>query len=635
MTDRKEDALHRLKRLCDVVDLTTNCEAIEDNTLRSSCWLELGEWQMEEHVTPTSFLPTKLLLEVLSNFKRATIMDGGYKAWHNWALVNFRVAQQMNEAEDPSETRSKRNPRPLSQKNHVIAAIKAFVRAISLGTKRWSASVQQDMLNFLTCLFQYGEQSAIAGIINDCVESVPIETWLGVLPQLLARIHIKSPSIRSVLHPLLVRLGEKHAQAMMYPLSVLLKSPVTERQAAAESLMNSLRSHSSALVEEALMVSSEFIRVAILWLETWHEALDEASRLYFGEGNVSGMLDLLVPLHEQSENGAETRREIDFVNTFGLDLAEANRHLKEYVRLITERGDSIPTGTNATGPCDDAGRHVPQNEKAETAINKAWDIYYYVFRSVNKQLPTLTKLELSDCSPALCKARGLELGIPGSYRVDGSYVKIDRFIPNVQIISSKQRPRKIALRGSDGRDYVFLLKGHEDLRQDERVMQLFGLVNALLERDRQTKKHDLRIQRYAVSPLSHNAGLVGWVPHTDTLHSLIRDYRQSKRVPLNLEHRDMLRIAPDYDQLTVMQKVEVFIEALKKSAGKGNDLYDILWLKSTNSEQWLERRSRYTRSLAVMSMVGYVLGLGDRHPSNLMLDKLSGRILHIDFGTLT
>jgi FKBP12-rapamycin complex-associated protein len=33
-----------------------------------------------------------------------------------------------------------------------------------------------------------------------------------------------------------------------------------------------------------------------------------------------------------------------------------------------------------------------------------------------------------------------------------------------------------------------------------------------------------------------------------------------------------------------------------------------------------------------MSMVVYILGLGDRHPSNLMLDRLSGKILHIDFG---
>jgi hypothetical protein len=45
------------------------------------------------------------------------------------------------------------------------------------------------------------------------------------------------------------------------------------------------------------------------------------------------------------------------------------------------------------------------------------------------------------------------------------------------VIPSKQRPRKITARGEDGLDYVFLLKGHEDLRQDERVMQLFGQVH--------------------------------------------------------------------------------------------------------------------------------------------------------------
>lgn len=77
-------------------------------------------------------------------------------------------------------------------------------------------------------------------------------------------------------------------------------------------------------------------------------------------------------------------------------------------------------------------------------------------------------------------------------------------------------------------------------------------------------------------------------------------------------------------------QVEVFDFALGSTSG--DDLHKVLWLKSRNSEMWLDRRTNYTRSLAVMSMVGYLLGLGDRHPSNLMLDRYSGKLLHIDFG---
>ena len=630
LTDRKDEAVDRMSRLCDVVDMVSHCQRTGMHSLRASCWLELGEWRIEEMTVPGQPLVEDLQVEVLCNFKRAVTMDPqGYKAWHAWALLNYRLAVQLNEREDirgTSLSKKRGGPSSSAQRNHVTTAIRSFGKAITLGTKRWSASVQQDMLNLLTCLFRYGEQASIAELVRECVATVTIDTWLGVLPQLLARIHIKSPPIRTVLNKLLVRLGAKHPQALIYPLSVLLKSPVNERKVAAELLMNSLRSHSSALVEEALMVSSELIRVAILWREIWHEGLEEASRLYYAESNVDDMLDLLVPLHEKIERGAETHQENDFINSFGQELAQAHAHLKDYISLVNEDRSNVATGSETDSP---SGR---LRQMADAAMNKAWDVYYMVFRRINKRIPALTKLELDQCSPALSCARSLELGVPGSYRVDGTYVKIEKFISSVQVINSKQRPRKITIRGSDGNDYIFLLKGHEDLRQDERVMQLFGLVNALLERDRQTKKHDLRIQRYAIAPLSHNCGLVGWVPHTDTLHVLIRDYRSSKKIPLNLEHREMLKIAPDYDLLTVMQKVEVFTDALSRTTGKGNDLYEILWLKSTNSEEWLERRTKYTRSLAVMSMVGYILGLGDRHPSNLMLDKLSGRVLHIDLG---
>lgn len=361
--DRRDEAMLRLSNLCDVVDMVYHCENISDTSLRVGCWLELGEWKLRLAESPeTSHISEPLQADVLTAFKRATLLDDcGYRAFHAWALLNFRIAIQISEDVDDLDRAS--NDTLKSVQNHVVAAVKGFVNAICQGTKKWCASVQQDLLNLLTCLFRFGNVQDIAPVINDSIGAIAIEAWLGVLPQLLARIHMKDPSIRAVLHPLLTRLGEKHPQALMYPLSVLMKSPVAERKHSAESLMNSLKNHSSELVGEALMVSSELIRVAILWLETWHEGLEDASRLWFGEGNVAAMLDLLRPLHEIIENGPETSRETEFLNSFGADLEKAHLHIKDYIMHIRESGSTIPTGNQPS---------VPQNEEAETAMNKAW-----------------------------------------------------------------------------------------------------------------------------------------------------------------------------------------------------------------------------------------------------------------------
>lgn len=61
-----------------------------------------------------------------------------------------------------------------------------------------------------------------------------------------------------------------------------------------------------------VQVSEELIRVAILWHEMWHEGLEEASRLYFGERNVKGMFAVLEPLHAMMERGPQTLKETSF-----------------------------------------------------------------------------------------------------------------------------------------------------------------------------------------------------------------------------------------------------------------------------------------------------------------------------------
>lgn len=39
----------------------------------------------------------------------------------------------------------------------------------------------------------------------------------------------------------------------------------------------------------------------------------------------------------------------------------------------------------------------------------------------------------------------------------------------------------------------------------------------------------------------------------------------------------------------------------------------------------------YARSTSVMSMVGYIIGLGDRHLDNVLIDLTTGEVVHIDY----
>eukprot|EP01103_Thecamoeba_quadrilineata_P007525 TRINITY_DN17389_c0_g1_i1.p1 TRINITY_DN17389_c0_g1~~TRINITY_DN17389_c0_g1_i1.p1 ORF type:complete len:1008 (-),score=152.93 TRINITY_DN17389_c0_g1_i1:138-3029(-) len=548
------------------------------------------------------------------------VLKTQYKAWHSWALANFEALSMYsrNDGHFPPKYQKQRI------RAHLAPAIVGFFRSIALATPDKSL---QDTLRLLTLWFKYGAQNEYQREVDSLMRegfslseksdpnSTPsrggdlqfprMETheWLiVVIPQLIARIHAQAPSVARLVHDLLASIGRQHPQALVYPLTVASQSQSTSRQQAAASILDTLRRTSNNLVEQAMLVSHELIRIAILWHEMWHEGLEEASRMYFGERNVEGMLSTLLPLHSMVEGGPHTHKEASFTQAFGRELHQAMEYCKRYQR---------------TGK--------------ETDMNQAWDIYYLVFRRLHKQLPQITQIELQYVSPRLLHAHDLDLAVPGTYKSNEPEIRIGSFSPTLAIITSKQRPRKLTIVSRDERrEYVFLLKGHEDLRQDERVMQLFGLVNTLLIEDRETAKKHLAIQRFAVVPLSPNSGLIGWVPHCDTFHALIREYRESRKIQLNIEHRLMMQMSADYDKLSLIQKIEIFQYALDSTSG--HDLSKVLWLKSPSSEVWLDRRTNYTRSLAVMSMVGYILGLGDRHPSNLMLHRYNGNIIHIDFG---
>jgi FKBP12-rapamycin complex-associated protein len=231
------------------------------------------------------------------------------------------------------------------------------------------------------------------------------------------------------------------------------------------------------------------IRCAIVLSEIWNEAIEEASRIYFGQNDAKAMINYLQPYHRMMEQEPETMNEIAFYQGYASDLLEAESWAKRF--LIT---------------------------KSQQDINQAWDIYLGVFRRISPKMKEVTFYEIINIAPKLIESENLDIAVPGTFKSDRKIITIAKFASVLPVLQSKQHPRKMQVYGSDGREYMFLLKGHEDIRQDERVMQLFGLVNTLLSIDPQTNKKDLSIRRYPVIPLSQNTGLIGWVPNCDTLH---------------------------------------------------------------------------------------------------------------------
>ena len=207
-------------------------------------------------------------------------------------------------------------------------------------------------------------------------------------------------------------------------------------------------------------------------------------------------------------------------------------------------------------------------------------------------------------------------------------ITIQSFADDVLVLSSLQRPRKVNVRGSDGKQYSLLCKPKDDLRKDQRLMEFNGVINRALKKDSESSKRRLYIKTYAVIPLSEESGILEWVEGIKPIRDIL----------LNLYARRGTR--PNYNDIrTVLteacaneEHAHLFEERVLSQFPP--TLHE--WFTETYPEPdtWFAARLRYARTAAVMSVTGHVLGLGDRHGENILLQEGTGGVFHVDFNCL-
>ena len=207
-------------------------------------------------------------------------------------------------------------------------------------------------------------------------------------------------------------------------------------------------------------------------------------------------------------------------------------------------------------------------------------------------------------------------------------ITISTFLDEVLVLNSLQRPRKISVRGSDGRVYGLLCKPKDDLRKDQRLMEFNAMINRSLKRDVESSKRRLYIKTYAVTPLNEECGLIEWVDNLKTLRDIVLKIYKQKNVSINYNE---LRLLLD-EACSDPTKIHIFTHTI---LGKFSPVFHEWFVEMfPEPSAWFAARLKYTRSCAVMSMVGHVLGLGDRHGENILFEEGTGGTFHVDFNCL-
>ncbi|KAM6448107.1 serine-protein kinase ATM isoform 1-T2 [Liasis olivaceus] len=211
-------------------------------------------------------------------------------------------------------------------------------------------------------------------------------------------------------------------------------------------------------------------------------------------------------------------------------------------------------------------------------------------------------------------------------------ITIKSFKPQFHLAGGVNLPKIIDCVGSDGQQRRQLVKGRDDLRQDAVMQQVFQMCNTLLQQDAETRKRKLTIRRYKVVPLSQRSGILEWCTGTIPLGEFLinthcsahKRYRPNDYSSIDCQTRMM-----DAKKKSFEEKYTIFMDICQNFQPVFRYFFMERFL---DPAVWFEKRLAYTRSVATSSIVGYILGLGDRHVQNILLDEESAELVHIDLG---
>lgn len=507
---------------------------------------------------------------------------------------------------------------PSSHKDHLHMALEFLEKYDTENKNR--LQMYRNILQYQVNLSRLEVTKIVAKLLNDLkyfdeeefnrfVEDIDYRIWLPFIPQIFSVFTEYYAHAKSII----LKLGKHRLQSIIYPSVVRYLDHAKN----STDIISELRKINVDMVNSVISFVTECKRMTHTWHDLWIQTLAGCRKYLTKTGVKSQKFRILL---EQTYNVTmnalpESRVE----HLFQVQYQSVLQMIYQSLLELSNRADDI------------------SDHELDIAKHKLSDLSHQISRG-----SIFREFNMEDVVPKLLNPEILRnIPIPGFHlhSSEDSLVTVESVNSKVKVLGSKTKPKKIILVGNNGKSYTFLLKGKEDLRLDQRMQQFIRVSNMILKYN--SNDPLLRNRTYDVTPLGKNCGLIEWIEDTQTIFNLYRK-KDSIYKPMDHYYKCLLPILKSENitkqpyPTSVLKKV---FSKCKATLDKESGINPVDTLQrhilfnptQTSINSSFESQRSFIMSTACMSAIGYIVGLGDRHLDNILIDSFTSEVIHIDY----
>uniref|UniRef100_A0A7I4F837 Non-specific serine/threonine protein kinase n=1 Tax=Physcomitrium patens TaxID=3218 RepID=A0A7I4F837_PHYPA len=262
--------------------------------------------------------------------------------------------------------------------------------------------------------------------------------------------------------------------------------------------------------------------------------------------------------------------------------------------------------------------------------------------NVEDRLPAVLKLE--EESRSLREFHVLDIEVPGQYFNDQEVapdhtVKLDRIGADVPIVRRHgSSHRRLTLVGNDGSQKHFLVQTSltPSARSDERMVQLFRVLNRLLDKHKESRRRHLAFNTPIIIPVWPQVRLV----EDDLMYSTFGEVyeincaRYGREADLPITHfKERLNQAIT-GQLNLEALVDLRLHTYNEITNRfvSENVFSQFMYKTlpTCNHLWTFKK-QFAVQLALSGFMSYMLQIGGRSPNKILFAKNTGKVFQNDF----